>query len=139
MATVSRSLTAGTTLTPGSGLPSSDLTTGSTADSNTQDLGAGVLPLWIEAEVTLTMGASASNFVFMGVTWSSDNFTFDPDVADVVKAFQTTASSDNSFRMRFPVRNRYFQFRFDNQSGGSIDFTTSNTQIQYFEESGDVA
>ena len=111
-------------------LLSADLATGSqSALTATVDFG-NPGPLMFGWELILTTLASATGYCFLEVAWSHDNTDFsDTDNMETVTGVKCTASTDKKKIGSFPVRARYAKFRLNNQSGGSIDGTASNTAL----------
>lgn len=90
-------------------------------------------------ELTLTCGTSASDKCGLQVAWSHDNVKFsDGDNAELVAAVDCAASSDVEKVGSYPVRARYAKFRLDNEAGGTIDGTSSNTALVLTDIFGDL-
>ena len=111
-------------------LLSSDLTDGSqSAFTSTVDFGTPT-PVGFGYELILTTLASSTGKCALQVAWSHDNSDFsDADNAQNVAFVQCTASTDKKKVGSSAIMARYAKFRLDNQSGGSIDGTASNTAL----------
>lgn len=111
-------------------LMSADVTDGnSSALTSSVDFGA-TAPVEFGYELILTTQASATSFAFLEVAWSHDNTDFsDTDNLEVITAVKCTASTDKKKVGKYPVMARYAQFRIRNESGGTIDGTSSNTAL----------
>lgn len=121
-------------------LLSSDLADGSkSAWTSVVDFGTPT-PLGFGFELILTTLASAVDYCSLEVAWSHDNSDFsDDDNPQHVVSVLCTASADKKKVGASGVMARYAKFRLNNQSGGSIDGTSSNTALILTDIFGDVA
>jgi hypothetical protein len=121
-------------------LLSSDLTDGSqSAWTSAVDFGAPT-PVGFGFELILTAMTGSAGAVGLEVAWSHDNSDFsDDDNGQLVTTVTTTASTDKKKVGASAVMARYAKFRLDNQSGGSIDGTSSNTALLLHDIFGDQA
>ncbi len=104
------------------------------------DFGAAPTPIMFGWELILTTLASCTNMVYLQIAWSHDNTDFsDTDNLELVTAVKCTASTDKKKVGAYPVLGRYAKFRLDNQSGGTIDGTSSNTALVLTDISVDFA
>lgn len=121
-------------------MPTSDVTDGSnTGLFGTVDFGTPTpleaAFLWIQTTLT-----SADGPAFLHVHWSHDNSTFsDINNGEPVAVMYCAASTDVELGGSFPCRARYAKFSIHNESGGSLDFTTSNSAISLWDNFGDQA
>jgi len=111
-------------------LLSSDLTDGSqSAFTATVDFG-NPAPIAFGHELILTTLTGTTGPVTLQVAWSHDNSDFSDanNVQNVVTATMA-ASTDNEAVGSSAVMAQYAKFRLDNQSGGTVDGTSSNTAL----------
>ena len=111
-------------------LLSSDLADASqSAWTGSVDFGAPA-PLGFGFEIILTTLTGATGPCALQVAWSHDDSDFsDDDNGEIVDIVQCTASTDKKKVGAHPIKAQYAKFRLDNQSGGSIDGTASNTAL----------
>lgn len=103
------------------------------------DLGA-ITPFEVAFEWIQTTLASCVDFCHLGAMWSHDNSDFgDSDNYEIVATIQCTASTDKKACGTFEVKGRYLKFIIINESGGSLDFTSSNSDITLWDVAGDQA
>lgn len=121
-------------------LLSSDVSDGAaSAFTATVDFGTPS-PWGFGYEVILTCGTGANGICNLEIAWSHDNSTFtDGDNAETVAAIQCSASSDVEKVGAYPIKARYAKFRLNNDAGGSIDGTASNTDLTLWDIFGDLA
>lgn len=125
--------------------PSVTLLSADVSDGNTSTFTSAVdfgnpAPWGFGFELILTCAASADDWCSLEVAWSHDNSTFsDGDNAETVVSVDCTASSDVESVGAYPVRARYAKFRLNNESGGTIDGTASNTALVLTDIYGDLA
>ncbi len=111
-------------------LMSSDLT-----DTNASTLTAAVdlgspTPVGVGYELIITGLTSADGFAFLELAWSHDNSDFsDLSNLERVATIDCVASADAKKVGAFEVKARYVKFRIQNETGGSIDGTSSNTAV----------
>lgn len=119
-------------------VPTADLTDGSTSAATAAvDFGTPT-PNRIAYEWIQTTLASSAGPVFLKAAWSHDNTDFsDADNYEIIATMITTASTDKKKVGDFPCRARYAKFVWENQSGGSLDFTTSNSALNLWDNFGD--
>ena len=104
------------------------------------DLGAGSLPLRMAYNLQLTMGAAAVGPCFIYVHWSLEDTDYsDLQNGELIGVMQCSASTDVELIGDFPVKARYFKLSIFNESGGPIDFTSSNSAMTLLESYGDQA
>ena len=122
-------------------LLASDLTDGnSSALTSAVDFGVAPTPLGFGFELILTTLTSSVGPCSLEIVWSHDNSDFsDTDNTEVVTVVTTTASTDKKKVGNYPIRARYAKFRLANESGGSIDGTSSNTAVILTDIALDVA
>ena len=111
-------------------LLSADLVDGSqSALTAAVDFGAPT-PVAVGFELILTTLTSAVDYCHLEVSWSHDNADFsDTDNVQLVTSVLCTASTDKKIVGSIGVQARYAKFRLNNDSGGSIDGTASNTAL----------
>lgn len=121
-------------------MPTSDVTDGSnTGLFGSVDFGTPT-PIEIAYEWIQTTLTSADGPIFLYVHWSHDNSTFsDIDNGELIAVMDSTASTDVEDCGSFPCRARYAQFSIHNESGGSLDFTSSNSAITLWDNFFDQA
>lgn len=121
-------------------VPTSDLTDGSTsALFGTVDFGTPT-PLEIAFEWIQSALASATGPAFLQIMWSHDDSDFsDVNNYETVAVITCTASGDAKLSGSFPTRARYAKFQIENQSGGTLDFTASNSALALWDLFGDQA
>lgn len=127
------------------GGPAVTMPTADVTDTNTSTL-IGALdfgtptPLEIGFEWIQTTLASCVDFAFLQVMWSHDDSTFsDVNNFETVAVMKCTASTDVELVGSFPCRARHAKFQIENQSGGTLDFTASNSAIVLTDLFGDQA
>ncbi len=115
-------------------LLSSDLTDGSkSAWSSSVDFGDPTA-VGFGWELILTTLTSAIAFCALEIAWSHDNSDFgDDDNAMQITSVLCTASADKKKVGSSAIQARYAKFRLNNNSGGSIDGTSSNTALILFD------
>lgn len=87
-------------------------------------------PLGFGFELIVTGLASCIDDAALEIAWSHDNSDFsDDDNGDVVTVINCLASADAKKVGAYAIKARYAKFRLDNQAGGSIDGTSSNTAL----------
>lgn len=87
-------------------------------------------PIAFGFELILTTLASAVDYCHLEIVWSHDNTDFgDTDNVQLVTSVKCTASTDKKIVGSAGVQARYAKFRLNNDSGGSIDGTASNTAL----------
>lgn len=87
-------------------------------------------PFGFGFELILTTGTGCTDTVSLEIAWSHDNSDFsDTDNLETVTVMKCTASTDKKKCGAYPVKARYAKFRIDNQSGGTIDGTASNSAL----------
>ncbi len=113
-------------------LLSSDLADGSkSAWTASVNFGAPT-PLGFGWELVLTTLTGCVNFCGLEVAWSHDNSTFsDDDNPQQITSVKCTASTDKQKVSSSAVMAQYAKFRLNNNSGGSIDGTSSNTAFVF--------
>lgn len=111
-------------------LLSADLTdTNASALTATVDLGTPT-PVAIGYQLIVTGLTGAVDLAFLEGAWSHDNSNFsDLSNLGVLAFIVCAASADAKKSELFEVQGRYVKFRIDNQSGGTIDGTASNTAL----------
>lgn len=93
------------------------------------DFGAPT-PLGFGYEIILAGLVSADGDCALEVAWSHDNSDFsDNDNGQIIDIVDCTASADAKKVGASVIKARYAKFRLDNQAGGSIDGTASNTAL----------
>lgn len=126
-------------------MPTADVT-----DTNTTPIFGGVAaagidlgtptPLFVNYEWIQTTLASCVDFIYLQAMWSKDDTDYgDADNAETVAVMQCTASTDKKKIGMFPTRGRYIKFQIENQSGGTLDFTASNSDLTISAGFGDQA
>ena len=123
-------------------MPSADVTDGNNTGlfpTSGVDFGTPT-PLEVACEWIQTTLASADGPASLHVHWSHDNSTFsDIDNGEPVAVMDCTASTDCEKVVSFPCRGRYAKFSIHNESGGSLDFTASNSALTLWDNFGDQA
>lgn len=119
-------------------MPTVDVTDGNTSTLiGSLDFGTPT-PLEIGFEWIQTTLASAVDFAYLQVLWSHDDSTFsDVNNFETVGVMQSTASTDVPLVGTFPCRARFAKFQIENQTGGTLDFTASNSAIVLTDLFGD--
>lgn len=111
-------------------LLSSDLTDGSQSAFTTAVDFGNPAPLGFGFELILTTLTGATSYCHLEIAWSHDNTDFsDTDNLELVTSVLCTASADKKRVGSYPIKARYAKFRLNNQSGGTIDGTASNTAL----------
>ncbi len=95
---------------------------------------------WILILTTLT---GCVDWAYLQVRWNSEDTNWgDYDAAENqynIGSIQCAASDDIKHSGSHRIRMRYAQYRIANESGGSIDVTSSNTAIAFTDIFGDQA
>jgi len=121
-------------------MPTADVTDGAVSTLiGSVDFGTPT-PLEIAYEWIQTALASATGPAYLQVMWSHDDSDFsDTSNYETVAVITCTASGDAKLCGSFPARARYAKFQIQNESGGTLDFTTSNSAISLWDLFGDQA
>lgn len=111
-------------------LLTSDLTDGSqSALTAAVDFG-NPAPIGFGFKLILTTLTGTTSYCHLEIAWSNDNTDFsDTDNLELVTSVLCTASTDKKRVGSYPIKARYAKFRLNNQSGGTIDGTASNTAL----------
>lgn len=127
-------------------MPTSDVTDGNntglfgTTAVAGIDLGAAPQPLRIAYNWQQTTLTSAVGPAFLYVHWSLEDTDYsDIDNGELIGVMDCAASTDVELIGDFPVKGRYFKLSIVNESGGTLDFTSSNSAIALKENFGDQA
>lgn len=121
-------------------MPTSDVTTTNVSTlSAILDFGSPT-PIEIGYDWIQTTLTSCIDFAYLRFFWSHDGTnTSDIDNPDVIATLQCTASADKRLVGTFSTRARYAKFDILNQSGGTLDFTSSNSDLTLYDVFGNQA
>ncbi len=104
------------------------------------DLGVAPQPERLAFKWIQTTLAAAVGPAFLYAHWSVEDTTFsDIDNGELIGVMDCAASTDVELVGDFLVRARYLKLSIFNESGGSLDFTASNSDIDLQENFGDQA
>lgn len=111
-------------------LISSDVSDGAaSALTSSVDFGSPT-PIAFGFELILTTLTGATGICSLEIAWSQDDTDFsDTSNLELVVPVDCTASTDVKVCGSYPISARYAKFRLNNDSGGSIDGTASNTAL----------
>ena len=92
-------------------------------------------PLGFGYELIVTGQGSADEFAFLEVVWSHDNSDFSDENVnfETVTSINCAASADRKKIGSSEIKARYAKFQLNNQTGGTIDGTSSNTALVLFD------
>ncbi len=118
----------------------SDPSTGGAIDfSASVDLGDPA-PVGLVLELIVTGLTSADGLAFLEFAWSADDSDFsDNSNLDTVMSIDCVASGDAKKVTSIEVKAQFFKARLQNETGGTIDVTTSNTNLKIYPISYDQA
>ena len=104
------------------------------------DLGAAPQPERLAFKWIQTTLAAADGPAFLYAHWSVEDTTFsDIDNGELIGVMDCAAASDVELVGDFLVRARFLKLSIFNESGGTLDFTGSNSDIDLQENFGDQA
>lgn len=97
-------------------------------------------PLEVAFEWIQTTLAGAVGPAFLYAHWSHNNTIFsDIDNGDLVGVMDCSAAQDVELVGSFIAKGRFFKFSIVNESGGTLDFTASNSAILLWDNFGNQA